>query len=90
MCVHEGFVVDSGVNIDGFVCVEGEFRIIDEAASRIKNGDTFIINIVATGIALVGEELFKYLKKLCREAIERYGLKKMSFRWVQTKDIRNT
>jgi len=63
---------------------------LDEVASRIKNGDTFIINIVATGIPLVGEELFKYLRKLCREAIERYGLKKMSFGWIQTKDIRNT
>jgi len=60
---------------------------LDEATSRINNGDTFVINIVTTGIPLFGEKIFKHLKKLCEKAINQYGLEKTTIGWIRKKTI---
>ncbi len=58
---------------------------LDKVVSRIRSGDTFIINIITTGIPIKGKDLFMRLEKLCGEAMRHYGIKKIDSGWVVKK-----
>ena len=58
---------------------------LDEVMSRIDSGDTFVINIIMTGIPLMGEEIYRRIRERCEIAIRKYGLRRTNFGWVCTK-----